>query len=150
VTRSEFDNWLTTDLNRIRRDILKKYRVPDIDADIAEFYLHAIQRLEEITDVAGYLYSWVYNRNFRYTRKDRKIVYMDVLPDTIADEETYDERIDRVYELVQELAIPEKRLYELYYVKGWTTRRIAKMHGISHTGVAKQLQRLQQSMKKEL
>ncbi len=150
MTRIEFDKWISTRLPVIRRDILRKYpRVTDIDADIADFYLHAIERLHLIKCPSSYLYSWVYNRNYRYTRKDRKIIYMDVLPD-IADDTEYDMLGDRVLDIVDTLALPEKILWDLYYVQGLTTRKIAKMHNLSHTGVAKQIQRLQKQITKEL
>jgi RNA polymerase sigma factor (sigma-70 family) len=74
---------------------------------------------------------------------------MDVLPD-VADDQEYDTTGDRVLDIVDTLALPEKILWDLYYVQGLTTRKIAKMHNLSHTGVAKQIQRLQKMIQKEL
>lgn len=154
MTKREFDTWCTRNLDTLRTKIVKEYpKVKDtIDNDIIEFYTHVVEKeLYHLHSYGSYLYAWVYNRNFRYHKKHKHNSQIEIesIPEII--EETEDtEVLEHLCQLIEELPLDFKILYDLYYVQELTTREIGKIHGISHVGIHKQIKRMQKILKQQL
>jgi RNA polymerase sigma factor (sigma-70 family) len=154
MTKNEFDTWCSKNLDSLKAKIVKEYpKVADsIENDIVEFYEHVIERLEQIKSPGSYLYTWVYNRNFRYYQKHKNTTHIDIseIPDIPEEEDPYQEYRDKLDILLDNLPLDMQILYQLYYVQGLTTREIAKIHGLTHVGIHKQLKRMQAKLKTQL
>lgn len=167
MTRIDFDNWCTENISKLKLELVKKYpkSKKTIENDISNFYMHVIERaLPEVKDPKAYLFQYIYNTHHRFFSKIPKPGYIIHSKRIIielgyeAQDDTYEENaytltdlyLDALPNLIKELSLDERILYDLYYVNSNSTRKIAKIINISHLGVSHALKHIRTKLKKGL
>jgi RNA polymerase sigma factor (sigma-70 family) len=158
VTKPQLDKWLSSNYVRLMNYLPKKYpKCTSPNQDLSDFYIHIVEseRYLSITNIEGYLHSFVFNRHYRYhssrkspsileERKGFQVFITDTLPEPLENNENSETLIEQIDVIIEQLPLDFKILFNLYYVEGKSTREIGKLHGLSHVGIHKQLKKLQE------
>lgn len=152
MTKSEFDTWMSVNYVTLAKKLRTKYpkAKEHIETDFADFYEHLLPKLSDIDNPKGYLYQFIYNRHYRFTKFNSKVTYVAEVPETLDETDNRHELLNAVSAAVDQLSLEYKTLYKLYYVDKLSGRAIGKKIGISHTGVHKLIKNLHQIIEKEI
>lgn len=169
MDQKQFNLWCQRELPKLRIDLVKTYPKCklSIQEDVSDFYVHALERLQDIKDIKAYLFGWIFNRHYRFFsnrmpqrsgylthRSSLKIKLVENYVDDIQTPEIEDEiitlHLDNLRILIEQLPLHDQKLYQLYYVENQSLRKIATEFGITHSGVHRQIQRMRKKLKEQL
>lgn len=168
MNKRTFDKWCASSLTDCQKELIKKYPKcrETISEDVADFYINVVEKDLNLTNPKGYLFAFIYNRHYRYFSNQKakltghlewktncKIKLMDYPIDAAEiepDDSEKTEQLERILILVNQLPLDYQNLYRLYYVEGKSTRQIASLHKLTHSGIHKQIKKLQNKIKTNL
>lgn len=166
--KMELDNWCSKRLKSLKSLVMHKYPKcrSHIDTDISDFYIHVIERKGSIENLDAYFLTFIFNRYYRFfTNSDQESGFLtntkkckiqivedltDLISDTDQDEDLDLHQIQSISDIIVKLPLDYKRLYQLYYQDGLSTRQIGRLLNISHGGIHKQLVKLKNIVKEKL
>lgn len=163
MTKQKFDEWCNQSIPQLTRKLVKKYPrcKNSIAEDIVEFYEYVLTKaLADLQCPESFLYTWIYNRHYRFFSgtvaqrtshmSQRMLIKItDQLPDLPA--ETPDTALlEDLDKILHSLPLDDQKLYQLYYVDNLSTRAIGQMYNLSHTGIHKQIKKLQLKIKNQI
>lgn len=163
MTKAEFDQWCESNLKNLAKELSKKFPKSreTIWEDFSDFYDLIINKhIPDLKDPLGFLHSFIWHKHYRfYSNQQRgdlmvntKRFKIELLEDyskyaNLEDSPYEDQTIDSsIWQAITILPLDQKNLFQLYYIDNLSTRQIAKRLNCSHTGIAKQLNKIRKKI----
>lgn len=175
MLKEEFDKWCNENYNKLRKDFIKRYpKCKDsIDTDFSDYYTHILNKhLVHLNDPFAFFHKFIFNRHYRYhslhknekagilvnnnsctiklTESFNSLDVIETEDHSIEDELSVYDFLLKANEIVikasRKLALDDKKLFNLYYINDLSFRQIGANYGLSHTGIAKQVNQIKKSL----
>lgn len=158
---TEIDKYFQDNYNTLREELINKYNKckDTIDEDLVDVFYHIKSRNIQLNSIKGFIYQFIYNRHYRfYQKKKYQTVSLDEMFEFDIEQENYDyeeaydyeDKYNRLKDVVKSLPLDKKVLYDLYWIRGLSYRKIAELLTTQHSLVAIQINEIKSILWEQL